>query len=97
MVSAGRLGAIECPDRRSAAAGCAVAASDSRLRGRLIGHAEDLAGNHQFETHDLVQRQHTDDHRGCILMKFGHLATGIRWRLCGSVAVCHEGTGSNDR
>jgi hypothetical protein len=34
----------------------------SGLRCCQIGHAEDLAGNHQLETHDLVQRQHTHDH-----------------------------------
>ena len=39
-------------------------AAGSELRCCQIGHAEDLAGNHQFETHDLVQRQHTDNHRG---------------------------------
>ena len=32
------------------------------LRCRQIGHAEDLAGNHQFEAHHLVERQHTNDH-----------------------------------
>ncbi len=40
----------------------AVGVRGSGLGCCQIGHAEDLAGNHQFETHDLVKRQHTDDH-----------------------------------
>jgi hypothetical protein len=42
----------------------AAAAGGARLGCRQIGHPEDLARNHQFEAHDLVQRQYTDDHRG---------------------------------
>src|SRR5258708_15077182 len=39
MVSAGRLGAIECPDRRSAAAGCAVNVSAKLCRIRNVINA----------------------------------------------------------
>jgi len=45
--------------RRGAAGG-----RGSRLPGCQVGHAEDLAGDHEFETHDLLERQHTDDHHG---------------------------------
>jgi len=36
----------------------------SKLCRCQVGHAEDLARDHQLETHDLVQRQHCNDHRG---------------------------------